>query len=284
MPKGVMVEVTNFCNLKCATCPSSQAGRKRGYISLELFNLVLERCKEDLINEIKLYTVGEPLLHPNILDLVEMACSKGLQVVISTNGTLLTKSLIDDLLKAGIKRIQISCGGWNEEIYNSIYIKGDFHLVVENITYLNSRIKSDRLPPKKLLVNSLVPKDLPDGPAKMTDFLLGLGLSRPQMYVHLAHNFAGYNTDGSVDLQGVAKDRVYCAVLDKRIGVFHNGLVTGCPCFDAHGELVIGDIRKQSFREIRRGAEFQRILRCFKVGDLHEVPMCYRCKTAVPLK
>jgi hypothetical protein len=45
---------------------------------------------------------GDPLLHPNIVDIVRRICERGLKPVLNTNGLALTRELLVDLKKAGI--------------------------------------------------------------------------------------------------------------------------------------------------------------------------------------
>jgi len=52
--------------------------------------------------------------------------------------------------------------------------------------------------------------------------------------------------------------------------------VTACGCHDINGDLIIGDIRKQSLREIRKGQDFKNIIQKFKDGDLNGL-ICNNC-------
>jgi hypothetical protein len=71
--------------------------------------------------------------------------------------------------------------------------------------------------------------------------------------------------------------RTVCRLLMRAVGVYLDGSVTACPCYDANGALRIGDLTGQSVAEIRTGPAFQAILAAFRRGDLSAVPLCRGC-------
>lgn len=69
-PIAALVELNNICNLNCPMCESNEASREKGYINIDLFKKISEELKELGINSIGLHTVGEPLLHPEIVEII----------------------------------------------------------------------------------------------------------------------------------------------------------------------------------------------------------------------
>jgi radical SAM protein with 4Fe4S-binding SPASM domain len=102
----VVWNITRTCNLKCIHCYSdSYAEKYEG----ELTNAEAKRNLDDLA-EFKvpavLFSGGEPLVRPDLLDLITYAVSKGLRVTLSTNGTL-----IDDAIAANLKALNLAYVG-----------------------------------------------------------------------------------------------------------------------------------------------------------------------------
>ena len=86
--KKVYIEITNNCNLNCLFC--SKVNRKKGYMTKEEFEEILIKIK-DYTDYIYLHVKGEPLLHPDIIEMINLANKYNLKVNITTNGTLFSK-------------------------------------------------------------------------------------------------------------------------------------------------------------------------------------------------
>ncbi|MFH1275672.1 MAG: radical SAM protein, partial [Candidatus Woesearchaeota archaeon] len=86
--KKIYIEITNVCNLSCNFCPKTI--RKPEFMSLELFKKVLEEVKQ-LTEEITLHLMGEPLLHPHIKEIINLAEENNIYINLTTNGTLIEK-------------------------------------------------------------------------------------------------------------------------------------------------------------------------------------------------
>ena len=76
-PFMVLTEVTNDCTLNCIMCPRSHLERSNGYMSFNLFRKVVNECSGHLsIGELLFSGIGEPFLHPQIMDMGALAKSK----------------------------------------------------------------------------------------------------------------------------------------------------------------------------------------------------------------
>jgi 12,18-didecarboxysiroheme deacetylase len=107
----VVWNVTRRCNLKCVHC----------YSHSEDIDYTGELTKEqgiDLLNDLAdfgvpviLFSGGEPLIRPDILDLMKHAASRGMRAVISTNGTLIDEKMARSLKQIGLSYVGISLDG-----------------------------------------------------------------------------------------------------------------------------------------------------------------------------
>jgi len=101
-------EITRSCNLYCAHCRGSSASTSYSdeLTTDECFRLVdqiLEVGKPIII-----LTGGEPLVRPDVLQVAKYAVSKGLRVVMGTNGTLITEEMASKLKEVPVSRLGIS--------------------------------------------------------------------------------------------------------------------------------------------------------------------------------
>ena len=91
VPKRIVVEPTNACNLACAYCGNKDMLRPKKFLDLALYERLLDEMVVLGIPRITLHTIGEPTLHPRIGEMVKMATDRQRVVTLSTNGTLLAK-------------------------------------------------------------------------------------------------------------------------------------------------------------------------------------------------
>ena len=80
----VYVEITNICNRACSFCPGTKREPRR--ITQSEFSLILDKL-EGLTEYIYLHVMGEPLTHPELVRLIDLATSRGFKCAITTNGT-----------------------------------------------------------------------------------------------------------------------------------------------------------------------------------------------------
>ena len=90
MLKRVYLEITNLCNLSCSFCPGTK--RQRRFLSPEEFRHRAEKLVGHT-RHLYLHVMGEPLLHPQLAQLLSIAAELGFRVCLTTNGTLLEKVL-----------------------------------------------------------------------------------------------------------------------------------------------------------------------------------------------
>jgi len=130
------VEPTNCCNFKCSFCVGQQQGKRpRGYMDLGLFTEVCRQAELYGCKGVRFLRWGEPLLHPEIFKMIEIAKSRNLLVHMTTNGSKLNKECSEKLIKAGLDSIIVSFQGINKEEYLNLR-GGDFDAIEKNVHIL----------------------------------------------------------------------------------------------------------------------------------------------------
>lgn len=129
----VVWNVTKACNLRCIHCYASADNRPS---ENELTTEEGFRLLEDLAQfgcPVVLFSGGEPLVRPDIFDLIAYAVRLGLRAVLSTNGTLIDHVLAKELKKFGLSYVGISLDGIGEVHDRFRGSKGCFEKVVQAI-------------------------------------------------------------------------------------------------------------------------------------------------------
>ncbi len=107
----VVWNITRACNLKCVHCYNdSGAGKSFNDITTEKAKAVLDDLADFGVPSI-LFSGGEPLMRPDLFDLIQYACQIGLRAVISTNGTLITADIAKKIKDYGVSYVGISLDG-----------------------------------------------------------------------------------------------------------------------------------------------------------------------------
>lgn len=84
------LEITNVCNLACAFCPGT--AREKRFMAPEDFSLLAKKLRP-YTEYLYLHVMGEPLLHPQLAEILRTCTELGYRVCLTTNGTLLPEKL-----------------------------------------------------------------------------------------------------------------------------------------------------------------------------------------------
>ena len=109
----LFIEITNACNFKCTWCPDEIMERKRGFMKKDrVFRIVDEVAQKrgalGPVFPVKLHQMGEPFLHPDLVEIVARSESQGVPIELNTNCGLITKDNIEGLYRAGCTNIILS--------------------------------------------------------------------------------------------------------------------------------------------------------------------------------
>ena len=121
---------TRTCNLKCEHCYAQSDGKLYPQLSTEEAKAMID----DLAAfgaPVLLFSGGEPTMRPDLLELIRYAKDSGMRVVISTNGTLITKELAAAFAEVGLSYVGVSFDGDPETHDRFRGVKGSFDRAIE---------------------------------------------------------------------------------------------------------------------------------------------------------
>ncbi len=149
---NVTWEITEACNLSCSHClsadlrgrePVSECGTpvwsaRPGELDLPLCRALIDELAGMEVFQIN-FGGGEPFLRPDFLPVLHYAHLRGLTTCVSTNGTVLSDCLIDELLDMAPVYLQVSLDGAYAETNDAIRGAGTFERILAGIELLSER-------------------------------------------------------------------------------------------------------------------------------------------------
>ncbi len=138
MLKKLYVELSSACNFSCEMCfRNNWFDEKIGLMSEQTVNVLKENIKTGSFETVFFGGMGEPLMHPQLTELVAYAHDLGKRCEIITNASLLTREMSEKLIKSGLDCLWISMDGFSKESYEKIRHGSIFELIMNNISDFN---------------------------------------------------------------------------------------------------------------------------------------------------
>ena len=136
----ILWEITSKCNLKCKHCLyySSDNHLKKDMSKDEIFKVIEDISTDKTVKAIWL-SGGEPLLNPDLLEIISKISSCGIKPSLSTNGTLVSsKEYAMELHRRGVDYVHLSIDGVTAEVHDEFRnVQGSFEKVMNAVDFLN---------------------------------------------------------------------------------------------------------------------------------------------------
>lgn len=273
--KKAYLEITNVCNLNCSFCPGTR--RQAGFIAPRDFKFYGKKLRPHT-EYLYLHLMGEPLLHPQLAELLALAEELRFRVMITTNGTLLEDCGALLYNSPAVEKVSVSVHSFegNEgcgelERYLNICIRfaqkaaeAGKRCVLRlwnldgtdtlGANYLNGTILA--------VLEQAFPKPWKEGRRGTT--------LAPNIFLEWGERFDW------PDLTAAEEDRPsFCYGLRDQVGVLWDGTVVPC-CMDHEGDIALGSLREQTLEEILDSPRAQAIYDGFSQGRAREA-LCRRC-------
>jgi len=306
---NILLELTNVCNLTCSFCPQSITKRKKQFMSKETIEkAVKEIGTKRMTKTVSFHLLGEPLLNRNCVFAIEHSHNEALDVELVTNGTLLSKELIDTLLSLKPKQIKLSVRNVDAITYQKNcaticfdqYIYNIVHLICRNIekgayTRVTLMAFKDTLYSaffqRKYGYDSYINYDTLRSIIKKC--YENLNIDKPVQIekgwfsirdiTEIAKNtFLEFNFISIWDSEQHQKEHYYnglignCGGLKKEIGILCTGDIVPC-CRDYDGVMKLGNIHENSIEETISNPK-ARMIRSALDKNILPTEFCKRCR------
>ena len=268
------LEITNRCNLSCSFCPKTRRAPKT--LTVKEFRRLAEKLRP-YTDYLYLHVMGEPLLHPQLPELLAICQALGFRVVLTTNGTLLPKTQAALLSSPALYKINISLHSFEANANENFeaYLSGCFSfadaaaragkLIDLRLWNLDGETTRGQNEQNHAILSALEAV-LPQPWTKNT---WGYRL-RERVFVHYAEKFDW--PDLALSEQ---TDRGTCRALRDQIAVLSDGTVVPC-CLDHESDIQLGNLFSQDLDDILDGSAAKALLSGFSARKLVH-PLCRRC-------
>jgi len=279
-PRRVSVEVTNHCNQRCTACPRQGFSRPLGFMDAGLFGRLMNECAAGGAT-VWMHFLGEPLLHPGLLDMIRVARQAGVPTVgLSTNAVSLKGALAEGLLDSGLDRLECSMDADDRAHYLAMRGRDHFERVHDNVRAFLRRKRERGL---QRPLTSLQYLRTPVLEARLDDIV---GRWRTLLGAEdFVMTIDPVSFGGAVDLDGLRASthaeapgrRPPCPWLFESVVVLQDGAVAMCGT-DWDGTAPLGHLRDASLGEIWNGDEARRRRGLHLDGRFDRLPICAGCE------
>lgn len=276
------MEITSICNLACSFCPPTE--RVKQFISIEDFTKRLDQIKPHT-DFIYLHVKGEPLLHPKIDKLLDIAHEKGFKVNITTNGTLINKNKHKLLNKPALRQMNFSLHSFDGHAGS----KDKLGYVTSVLSFIKEATSQSNLIVSLRLWN--LTEDNSENVVKEQnrevleiiekEFDLDYKIEEkvvPGSGVKVAERIF-INQDIEFQWPALHEEeddgKGFCYGLRNQAGILANGTVIPC-CLDGEGVINLGNINDANFSDIIEGERANKLVEGFSQRVAVE-ELCRKC-------
>ena len=262
--------------MDCSFCHGTS--RENGFVTLEDFRLFCKRA-EPFTDHVYLHVMGEPLLHPQLAELIDAAAAEGLRVSITTNGTLIKKRLplllekADKLYKISVSlhsfeaNSGVDANAYFDSCFDAAKQLGNFGVI--SVLRLWNLDGLSEISAENAMNGDILARLKEYYPNEWQDNRSGQRIGN-RVYLEWGERFDWPDMD--------APDRGehgFCYALKDHIAVLIDGSVVPC-CLDADGVIALGNLKEQELGEILESEKARLMLHGFENHALVH-PLCRRC-------
>ncbi|MDR3155016.1 MAG: radical SAM protein [Deltaproteobacteria bacterium] len=279
-PLHLDIDPTSRCNLRCRMCPRTfyvERGETAwspggtGDMDLGLYRELVGEAARLGARSVKLNFLGEPLLHPEITEMVRLASAAGLWVMMNTNAALLDPEASRALLEAGLTDVFFSFDSPYPEEYERVRRGASYAGTLANIRgFMEIR---DRLGLRHVQTRAsmVLPEDPEGREGAKRDYVRlfrGLGVAEVGFGLPtvMGRDYAPLNE--GLDFA--------CPDLFRRVFVFRDGVAGPC-CGDWERRLVVGNAKDSPLAAVWKSEAYSLLRERHLTGRFRDEPACRSC-------
>jgi radical SAM protein with 4Fe4S-binding SPASM domain len=274
--KRTYFEITTTCNLSCDFCPGTS--RPAQFISTEMFEDVLVRLG-DISKHLYFHVLGEPLLHPDLDKLLDIAHKRKKLVTLVTNGTLIRNACDMLVSKPALRQVTFSmhslpAGSTASSVQDYFYPVLEFTRKARHDHFVCFRLWPEKESAAAAATGELVALieksfALPFSLREKLALTSAIPLDK-NVFLNRSGRFDWPDMTGP-DFG----ESGFCLGLREQIAVLVDGTVVPC-CLDRNADMTLGNIFKQPIGEILGSERATRIVEGFSKRRVME-ELCRKC-------
>jgi MoaA/NifB/PqqE/SkfB family radical SAM enzyme len=232
--------------------------REKGYMSWKTFEKAVNECRGK-VKTSYLHQIGEPLLHPDLLNFINYAEDAGIRSSISTNCVLLDEKKSIGILASDLSEIVLCIDSLKPDVFASIRRGGNLQVVAENI-FRFIRLRQLLNDDMKVIVQMIAMKENVGEHEHFKKVFSMSGIDETQVKGY--STFAGAMSKGESPPSRLAT----CSKPYNNLTIQWNGDMVIC-CRDYDGVTKMGNVNNTTIAEVWNSEEYATLRKTFKQSN-----------------
>ena len=268
LPKRLLIDFATKCNLRCPMCPvwgsdDNSINSVKGLMNVKASKKILDELTNEPLVQPNMY--GEPLLIPNLREVLADMKQRGIKIAMNTNGLTLDDSLAEYMVKIKIDSISFSLDAVSRKSLNKI--RGiDKIEKIESAVFRMLIARGDAKFPR-IGVSFTLQEANRHEEKEFIDRWLG-----KVDYVRIGLLFE----NGTFPDMKVPEKRLPCPVLYETMPIHNDGTVSIC-CLDGFKQTNVGNVFKDGVSAVWNSKEFNEVRHYHETEQWDKVPFCKNC-------
>ncbi len=284
-PKSVKIELTGNCNFRCTFCARSHNLRELGTIDEKFFKRILKEMKEEGVEEIGLFYLGESFMVPWLPEAIRYAKTLFPYVFLTTNGSISNPEKLHACMKAGLDSLKFSYNyADSKQLKEIANVKESYFAKIQK--HIKDAYKIREIFGFKCGLYASYIEYTGEQGRKMEQAIKEIEPYVDEVYALPLYNQAGFVTEIEKDagMKPTKGNRgrlenlttgIPCWALFSEGHISWDGKLTGC-CFSHTPDFDFGNLNNSGFMDSWNSATAQWFRRSHLSGDISGTP-CEKC-------
>ncbi len=275
-PVELILEITNNCNLECIMCPRVNMKRPVGSMDIELFKSIIDQIKNHIELVYLSGGLGEPTMHRKLKEMIEYAKKQNVRIGISTNATLLSEKIANDILEAKPDILLLSLDGATKETHEKIRVGSKFEKTMANVEkFLELKANKKANLPYTVVQMVYMPENQSEADAFKNKWKKFKSVNDIRMKKFLHLQGANYFPDSNGEIKMTPKEPS-CVLPWRQLSISWDGKLSIC-CRDLEFTTIIGELKANTISELWNSEKMKEFRKKLSSGKKNEIPICKGC-------
>lgn len=306
-PLSVTCLLTEACDKRCVYCFYDATESTQMHTKMDLFTAkkVIDECAVSGVQSIT-FSGGEPMLHPDIVEIIRYCSQKGIRSILATRGGVSPQKAID-VCRSGLNQVTVGLDASNDQIADRI--ANSNNVATRTIEFIRTAIDSNVLVKvlcivsklnyrdipnminlcKSLNVHALVFRECANSFGRNDDSILLHDHERDEINAMIENapqvDFDIHYTKRLMDLCNPTITNIHCRMGRHVMTIRSDAKVVMCDTIISDERLVVGDVKKNSIQEIWDSEAMhsfinptRQLYANTKCGECNRFAICQKCQ------